>query len=235
MTRDQPSANRPTSFAHRIAQLQQGEHLCSVYAESGEMLSQAVPYMKAGLLNGERCIYVADESTKENILHALMFWGVDADRAMSGGQLAFWTRHDYRQPGAFDLNTMLSFVRRTLDKALADGHRGIRLAVEMSWTINNGVSDEDLIRWEDFLNTISFPESNVSFLCQYNSRLLSSSAVAKAVHVHPVVILGQDICPNRYCRSANDILTDRNHDELTTLLGKLKPSDSSQSNLGVRV
>lgn len=228
---NQPSVRTPTSFAHRIALLKQGEHLCSVYGESGEMLSQAVPYLKAGLLNGERCLYVADESTKEHILQALRFWGVDADLAMSRGQLTFWTRHDYRQPGAFDVNTMVSFIRRTLDKALADGHQGIRLAVEMSWTVNNGISDDDLVRWEDLINTLSFPDSKVSFLCQYNSRLLSSDLVAKAVRVHPVVILGQDICPNRYCASAKDILAAEAHDDLTTLLETLKPFDASQPDL----
>ena len=59
------SPDAPKNFAQRIAQLKQGEHLCSVYAESGEMLTQVIPYIKAGLLNGERCIYVIDENKKE--------------------------------------------------------------------------------------------------------------------------------------------------------------------------
>jgi two-component system, chemotaxis family, sensor kinase Cph1 len=225
------SADKATSFAHRIALLQQGEHLCSIYAEFGEMLTQVVPYIKTGLLNGERCIYVADENNKEDLVHALRFWGLDAELAMNRGQLVFWTRHDYRQPGTFDLNRMLDFVRGTLDKAVADGHHGIRLAVEMSWTINNGISDADLVRWESFINTISFAGSNVSFLCQYNSRLLSASLIAKAVHVHPVVLLGQDICPNRFYCSATDVLTAQNHDNLDSLLIKINPPDSPHSNL----
>ena len=157
-------ASIPKNFSHRIALLKQGEHLCSVYADTGELLTQAVPYIKAGLRNGERCIYVADQHSKETIIQALNFWGVSAEHEMNTGRLVFWTRHNYRQPGLFDLNTMLSFIKRTLSEAVADGHAGIRLAVEMSWTLNNEINDDDLVRWEDFINTISFPGSNISFI-----------------------------------------------------------------------
>src|SRR5881227_2990342 len=103
-------ASTPKNFSHRIALLKQGEHLCSVYMDTGELLTQAVPYIKAGLLNGERCIYVADQHSKETIVQGLNFWGVSADHEMEAGRLVFWTRHNYRQPGPFDLNTMLNFI-----------------------------------------------------------------------------------------------------------------------------
>jgi hypothetical protein len=217
------SSEAPKSFAHRIAQLKQGEHLCSVYAESGEMLTQVIPYIKAGLLNGERCIYVVDENKQELIVQALKFWGVEAELEMSKRQLLFWTRHEYRQPGPFDLNTMLNFVNTNLQQALVDGYTGIRLGVEMSWTINSGLSDEDLVRWEDFINTISFPGSKVSFLCQYNRRVLAADVIAKAVHVHPVVVLGQDVCPNRYYRSATEVLSAPGTHNLESLLSNIQP------------
>jgi chemotaxis family two-component system sensor kinase Cph1 len=220
------SAAKPKTFAQQIALLKQGEHLCSVYAETGEMLTQAMPYIKAGLLNGERCIYVADENSKETLINALKMWGVDAPLEMNRGRLVLWTRHDYRQPGPFDVNTMLSFVVRTLAQAAASGHNGIRLAVEMSWTINNGVTDDDLVRWEDFINTISSPGSKVSFLCQYNLRLLSPHLVTKVVQVHPVVVLGKDVCPNRYYRPATEVLRAQDNINLESLLTKINTSSA---------
>jgi two-component system, chemotaxis family, sensor kinase Cph1 len=210
----------PNSFEQRIALLQQGEHLCSVYSATAEMLSQVVPYMKAGLLNGERCIYVADECSKETIIDGLRFWGVDAPRHITNGQLVFWTRHDYRQPGTFQLDVMLGFVQRTLQQALLDGHSGIRLAVEMSWTINNGITNDDLIKWEDFINTISFAGSQVSFLCQYNRRTLPSPLIGKAVQVHPVIVFGQDVCPNLYTRPAAEVLNSLTQESLDSVLRK---------------
>lgn len=215
---------KPQTFVDQIALLRQGEHLCSVYRETGEMLTQAIPYIKAGLANGERCIYVADENSKDTLIGALMMWRVDAHLEMAKERLVFWTREEYRQPGRFDLNTMAAFVRRTLERALRDGHSGIRLAVEMSWTIDNGVTDDDLVRWEDFINTISFAGSNVSFLCQYNSNLLSSSLMTKAVHVHPVVVLGNNIFPNRHYRPATEVLTAVEHATLESLLTEIKSS-----------
>ncbi|MBA2253377.1 MAG: MEDS domain-containing protein [Nitrospirales bacterium] len=222
----------PKNFSHRIALLKQGEHLCSVYGDTGELLTQAMPYIKAGLLNGERCIYVADQHSKETIVQALKFWGVHADHEMSTGRLVFWTRHEYRQPGLFDLNTMLDFVNRTLSQAVADGHTGIRLAVEMSWTVNNEISDDDLVRWEDFINTISFPGSKISFICQYNRHLLPCPLIAKAVQVHPVVILGEDICPNSHYRPASDVLTVQDSHSLDGLLSEITAPHRLQTRLG---
>lgn len=214
-------ASTPRNFSHRMAMLKQGEHLCSVYGDTGELLTQAVPYIKAGLMNGERCIYVADQHSKETIIQALKFWGVYADHEVNAGRLVFWTRHEYRQPGLFDLNTMLSFVNRTLIQALEDGHTGIRLAVEMSWTVNNDIRDEDLVRWEDFINTISYPGSTVSFICQYNRHLLPCPLIAKAIQVHPVVIVGEDICPNAQYRPAGDVLATRHDASLDDLLSTI--------------
>ena len=218
-----PAVDRPHSFAQRIARLKQGEHLCSVYAEKAEMLTQAVPYIKAGLLNGERCIYVADENEKETLLQAMRFWGIDVDSEMNSRRLLFWTRHDYRQPGLFDLDTMLAFVRRTLHQAMADGYNGIRLAVEMSWTINSGISDDDLVRWEDIYYTISSPGTE-SLLYANTTAAPSPSLIAKAVHVHPVVVLGQDICPNRFCRPAVEVLRSHEHPDLDSVLATLSPA-----------
>jgi len=45
------------------------------------------------------------------------------------------------------------------------------------------------------------------------------------------VLLGQDICPNRFYCSATDVLTAPNHDNLDSLLIKINPPDSLQSNL----
>jgi hypothetical protein len=224
-------APTPKNFSHRIALLKQGEHLCSVYGDTGELLTQAVPYIKAGLLNGERCIYVADQHSKETIVQALKFWGVYADHEMNTGRLVFWTRHEYRQPGLFDLNTMLNFVNRTLSQAVVDGHTGIRLAVEMSWTVNSDINDDDLVRWEDFINTISFPGSKISFICQYNRHLLPCPLIAKAVQVHPVVILGEDICPNSHYRPASDVLT-QDGDSLDGLLSAITAPQRLQTSLG---
>ena len=44
-----------TNLATQISALKQGEHLCSVYDSTSEMMAQAVPYLKHGLLSGEQC------------------------------------------------------------------------------------------------------------------------------------------------------------------------------------
>ena len=206
----------------RISHLRQGEHLCSVYETSDEMLDHVVPYMKYGLLNGEQCIYVAEEHSSDRIATALRGGGIDVDSALDHGRLIFWTRREYRQPGNFDLEVMYRFIERILERGLERGHSGIRLAVEMTWTLRSGVTPEELVRWEGLINKISFPGSKVSFICQYNSRLLERSLIQRAVCVHPVVVLGHDVCPNIHCQPADRVLADKSNGDLEWLLAEIR-------------
>jgi PAS domain-containing protein len=206
----------------QMGALRQGEHLCSVYENTDEMLAQAVPYLKYGLVNGEQCIYVADEHSTETISEALRRGGIDVGRALEQGRLLFWTRQNYRQPGEFDLEIMYRFVERTLERGIAAGYSGIRLAVEMTWTVNNGISPECLVRWEDLINKLSYPGSKVSFICQYNARLLAHDLIRRAVCVHPVVVLGHCVCPNLHYQPAKQALKDGGNGDLYWLLGRIR-------------
>ncbi|WP_447980491.1 MEDS domain-containing protein [Candidatus Nitrospira bockiana] len=192
-----------------IGKVEQGEHLCSLYHSTEEMLNQVVPYLCAGLANAERCIYVADEHTRDTIASALRRSGVDVDRVTGTGQLMFWTRREYRQPGDFDLTTMRDFIQRTLAEALVDRCTGVRLAVEMTWTLNCGIGQEDLVRWEDVINSLSFPGSSISFLCQYNAGAFSQALAGMAVEVHPVVVVKDQVHRNIYYRPADQVLDHR--------------------------
>jgi PAS domain-containing protein len=189
-----------------FATLEQGEHLCSLYYSTREMLSQAIPYLVAGLRNRQQCIYVADEHSADVIASALTQAGIDVDQALADKHLKFWTRSDYRQDGDFNPKVMRDFIASVRDEALSLRFAGVRLAVEMTWSSNCGVSDEGLIRWEDLLNTISYPGSPVSFLCQYNATRFSSTLTGMAVEVHPNVVLKDQLCRNLHYRPADTVL-----------------------------
>jgi hypothetical protein len=234
-TKELPPLQPASDVQEQIRALRQGEHLCSVYATTEEMLAQVIPYLQIGLAKGERCIYVADDHDEDCLRAALAGAGLAVHEAVERRSLIFWTRRDYRQPGEFDSNVMYAFVAHTLDQALADGHTAIRLAVEMTWTLDNGVTRDSLVRWEDLTNKISFPGSQVSFICQYNSMRLASDLIRRAVSVHPVVVLGTDVCPNVQYMPSQIVLEETSEDERLQWLVKRLQQDRSSRDIAKMV
>jgi hypothetical protein len=116
-----------TDLTTQIRALQQGEHLCSVYQTISEMMAQAIPYLRQGLLSGEQCIYIAEENTKETVLSSLSEGGIDVERAVKERRLVLWNRTDYKPAGPFDRDVMFHFVQGSVEKAMAEGFSGLRL------------------------------------------------------------------------------------------------------------
>lgn len=216
----------------QICNLRQGEHLCSVYDSTTEMMSQAVPYLKQGLRCGEQCIYVADENTNESVLTALTLGGIDADEALQQQRLLLWNRHNYKPAGPFAREVMFDFVQTNVQKALAQGFTGLRLAVEMTWAPNAGVTVQDLVAWESLLNRLSYPGSKASFICMYNRLLLPSALIKEAVYVHPVVVLGQQVCPNLFYHPPEIALENKTEEEkLAWMLSQITRADIAEKAL----
>ena len=221
-----------TKLTSQISALQQGEHLCSVYETTAEMMAQAVPYLKHGLLCGEQCIYVADENTNESVLSSLRDGGIDIDQAVEDKHLFLWNRADYKPAGPFNRDVMFNFVQGSVEKAVAEGFSGLRLAVEMTWAANSGVSLQDLIAWESLLNRLSYPGSKASFICMYNRSLLASALIREAVYVHPVVVLGEQVCPNLFYQPPEIALENKSEEEkLQWMLSQITRADLAEKAL----
>src|ERR1700720_4294059 len=63
------------------------EHYCIIYETEEEKFAAAVPYLRAGLKRGERCLYVADEDSRVAVLDALGRAGTEVDRYLRTGAL----------------------------------------------------------------------------------------------------------------------------------------------------
>lgn len=68
MTNDNVGRSRLGELA---AKLRSHEHLCLIYNSREEQLAAALPFLKAGLERGEKCIYVAEQNSAPLVLDAL--------------------------------------------------------------------------------------------------------------------------------------------------------------------
>src|ERR1700719_1166654 len=61
------------------------DHPCLIYETNDELEQAFVPYFKAGLALGERCIYFIDENTKQFVVNAMQAGGFNLEPYISSG------------------------------------------------------------------------------------------------------------------------------------------------------
>src|ERR1051325_1320998 len=119
-----------------ILGLQPGDHLCLFYErDPAEQMPALVPFIQEGLKRNEQFIYIADDQSVESLTATLEKSGVNVREESARGRLKLWTRKEWRQPGPLASDRKAAQVRQFIQQAMADGFRGIRFAVEMTWTL----------------------------------------------------------------------------------------------------
>lgn len=173
------------------------DHLASIYETQDDQFKAIVPFLREGLEQGERCLYVADDNTEEEVREALIEGGIDVDAAIDAGALSIHSKADtYLRTGAFDRHEMLEFWEETLAEARdRKGYTGIRAAAEMSWALDEGEDLDRLVQYEAMLNTIYDGEDYV-VLCQYNRKRFPDSVLSDVIRNHPLVVYDGTVCQN---------------------------------------
>lgn len=217
-------------IARQILDLKQGDHLCLIYYQDpAEQMAAVIPYIKQGLSAGERCIYVADDQTTEEVARALEAGGIDVRQERERKSLGLWTRQDWRQPGELDPGKKFIQVRRVIEEALRSGFKGVRFAVEMTWTLQPDVPIDKLKQWEGSLNRLFAPGVPGRMICQYNCHRLPPAVIEVGLTSHPVAILGDQICTNFYYEGPVVPETRSDGEKLNWMIGRLKRARAAES------
>jgi PAS domain S-box-containing protein len=190
-----------------LTKLKQGDHVCLIYENTAEQMAAAVSFIIDGLARGERCIYIADDRTIEEVVQALAAAGVDAERERQRGALRLLTGQDtHLQAGDVVHQAMIDFVRQAEAAALADGYSGLRLTGEMTWVLGLGLGSDRLIEYEALLNHLP-TNSKTVILCQYNRARFDTPCIHDVFRTHRLAILGDQVCPNPYYESPEMVLS----------------------------
>ncbi|HSU82374.1 MAG TPA: MEDS domain-containing protein [Thermoanaerobaculia bacterium] len=193
----------------RIARLRQGDHLCLVYRSAAEQTAALVPYLKAGLAAGERCLFVGHGTSARRLEHALTEASIDVQGECDRGALVFVTQRDNWLPGGrFDPGAMMDSLRQAEQQALDDGFSGLRATWNMGWVLEGTPGADRLIEYEAHLNRF-LAGSRTCALCRYSRDGSSPELIEDALHTHPLAVLGDQICPNAYYEPPDMVLGDR--------------------------
>jgi len=166
-----------------------GDHVCSIYKNKEEQFLTAIPFLKNGHEKKERCIYIVDENSREEIISEFEKTGVDIKGCIESGAFKILTKKEtYLKDGFFDPDKMIILLKETEKTALEEGYSGMRVAGEMTWVLEGVKGGERLIEYESKLNDF-FPGSKSTALCQYNENKFTKDVLVEVIHTHPFLVI----------------------------------------------
>jgi signal transduction histidine kinase/ActR/RegA family two-component response regulator len=216
----------------RIARLRQGDHLCLIYESAAEQTAALVPFFRAGLAAGDRCLFVGHGTSGRRLERALEDAGVDVRAECDRGALVFLTQRESWIPnGRFDPGAMMDLLRQAEQQALDDDFSGLRATWNMGWVLEGIAGADRLIEYEAHLNRF-LAGSRTCALCRYSRETSPAEAIQHALHTHPLAVLGDQICSNVFYEPPDMVLGDRSPDErIDWMLAQLQRARFSEAKL----
>lgn len=188
--------------------LTRSAHTASIFSSEAEQMSSAVPFMLAGLDRGDKCVYILDRNSRDDILDAMMKVR-DVQPEMDSGQLAFLSVDDtYLAGGRFDTDRMVGSIREFERGSLSEGYSGLTITGEMTWCSADTPGGDRLSEYEARINGL-YPESRASILCQYDEPSFEYDILLDVIRTHPRIIIGGETCANPHYLPMEEFLSVR--------------------------
>jgi signal transduction histidine kinase len=215
--------NNRTPLLASLEQLGPHDHFCSIYESPEEHYAVAIPFMQMGLDRGEKCIYIADDGTMEDVRQRMQSEGIDVERATESNALVVAGKEQaYLKHGSFDPDWMFTFWKEATDSAMSEGFSALRVTGETEWVVRGGRGLERWMEYESKL-THALSENNCSALCQYNRRHFPADIILDVIRTHPVVVYRGTVCRNLYYVPPDEFLgTNEAEREVERLLTNIR-------------
>lgn len=201
MTKDAASGIQPqdASLRQLLQRLKPHDHLCLFYQSPQERLEVAVPFIAIGLERGEKCIYLVDTSTPDDIRKQLTAEGINVAKAENSGQLVIHHHSEsYGKLASFEIDRLLTPLLKDAQKAVSDGYPALRCTAESEWLLDTHPEISKLMEYEARLTTDILATSPCLVLCQYNLHKFDSEILKVGLFTHPLIIKGGKIYDNLY-------------------------------------
>jgi MEDS: MEthanogen/methylotroph, DcmR Sensory domain len=167
-----------------------GEHACCRFAQAADRERLAVEFVREGLRQSDKVVYIADSNDPASICGRLHRLDPGFGPAIARGQLEVRDAHGtYLPDGTFDPDRMLGLVRAEHERVLADGYPGLSITGEMPVALCEAPAAGQLAVYESRLTKDHQPGAQlnpVSFLCQYDHARLAAEIMAEVVAAHHV-------------------------------------------------
>jgi len=131
---------------------------------------------------------VVDDLSAKEVREALTAAGVSVSQEIERGALVLLNAREYSQPPVTPAH-IINLIRERVRDARSRGFRGLRLGVEMTWTVTMGVPDETIVQIEA-LADVALGHEEATVACQYRRDRFSAALLQQVVRTHSKVVAG---------------------------------------------
>lgn len=170
-----------------ICRLNVGEHGCGFYSSEEDRRHQLGPYLREGLENNEKILHFLRNPTPEKILGDFRAAGVSPKQYLDRGQAVIVPVGKILDAaGNFDPAAVTDRILQAADRALEDGYSRLRIAGEMTWSLNQNIGIETMVEYEKTLTDLA-ARGKCTALCQYNVYRFDTESLGMIRKSHPYV------------------------------------------------
>jgi DNA-binding CsgD family transcriptional regulator len=172
-----------------------GNHVCALYSGPVERDDLLMPFVQAGVREGDKCLCLIDQVEPEDVRqrlvdendpgHELRAGQLDVDRASSV----------YLESGRFSAENMVTFLEDTANAAADNEFPHMRVAGEMSWVLPGPPGADEFFAYESSLNEVDTQIPSV-LMCMYDLELFGTSMLVDVLKTHPKVLVGLTVLDN---------------------------------------
>lgn len=172
-------------------------HIGHFYLSKDEQLSVLVDYIRFGLEQREKCVFLSRDNGAA-YFEKLKGLDIKLEAAVGNGDLVLLDVNEiYLRRGFFDPDFVIKQLENYSDPAAGDGHKGIRIANEMSGMGENRTEWDQLMDYEAGLD-IFISRHKITSLCQYGLKGWPSKWIIQAIRSHPKIIHNEILRHNEY-------------------------------------
>ena len=164
----------------QITDLGVNDHACLTFGEPEELFDLTTAFVRDGLSGGLKVVWLSD-ATPDRATAELVRRGIAVDEALASGQLAAVGYEGRLLAGqVFSVGQATTWLAREMETA---GHKGLRLAVDMSWALGPVSGVEQLPEFEEKV-AAAVAGTTVSVLCQYDRERFDPVTLASVAAFH---------------------------------------------------
>jgi anti-anti-sigma regulatory factor len=168
------------------AELQLGDHLCLPFGTDEQLQSHVLEFTAGGLDDRQQVMAFTQAVTVADMVGWLRRQDRAFAAALDTGQLQVHRPEEVHLAGGyFDPERMMTIFAQAADQAEANGYRGLRVTVDMTWALRELPGVEQLFDFEAAANRL-FPDRHLIGVCAYDRRRFDAAAMGRASAAHPI-------------------------------------------------
>ena len=174
-----------------VQDLSMHDHTCLAFSNQVEFFHCAIPFLREGINNNEKCYLILDDITREEAIRNFKYifkeQAFDLQKTLSYITIENM-RNIYLPDNKFIMERTRDLYLSTIKKTIAEeGYTGLRAFVELSSTLKKSMNLEEFQIWEKYADQY-FKDNKFLAVCAYNKKLFPDEYISKVVNVHPIEI-----------------------------------------------